>query len=94
MEFDAGAVQALRRGGGGPKFIDIMYHQHVIYSCDLVNTQQRMACPATIAKIYQRDGAWVQQAAQRSASCDRRHQMRAPSQILGAPNTQANWRSG
>ena len=55
MPFDAGAVQALRRAGGGPKF---MYHQHVIYSCDLVDTQQTMACRATISKIWQRDGAW------------------------------------
>ena len=55
MEFDAGAVQALRRGGAGPEFV---HHQHVLYSCDLVDTQQKMACPATIAKIYQRDGAW------------------------------------
>ena len=34
-----------------------MYHQHVIYSCDLVDTQQTMACRATISKIWQRDGA-------------------------------------
>ena len=55
MEFDAGAVQALRRGGAGPEFV---HHQHVLYSCDLVDTQQKMACPATIDEIYQQDGAW------------------------------------
>ena len=55
MEFNAGAVQELRRMGGGPKF---MHHQHVIYSCDLVDTQQKMACRATIDRIWQNGGAW------------------------------------
>ena len=35
-----------------------MYHQHVIYSCDLDDTRQQMACRATISKIWQNGGAW------------------------------------
>ena len=54
MEFDAGAVRQLR--GAGPKF---RHDQHVIYSCDLVDTTQRMVCQATINRIWQKGGEWI-----------------------------------